>query len=167
MSIVLAIDPGPTQSGYAYLDTDSYRPLAHAKIPNSELLPMLRYRPRAEQPDIAVIEMVASYGMPVGKEVFTTVLWIGRFFEALDRARVPCELIERMAVKLHFCHSVNAGDATIRQALVDRFATGVGNHGKGTKGAPGWFYGFAQDVWSAYALAVLAADKTAQPDKIA
>jgi len=41
---------------------------------------------------------------------------------------------------------------------VDRFAPGESNHGKGTKAEPGWFYGFAKDVWQATALAVYAAD---------
>jgi hypothetical protein len=164
--IVLGIDPGPTMSGWAYLDTENLRPLSHGKTPNLELLNMLRYRRIHEQPDIAAIEMVASYGMPVGREVFTTVLWCGRFFEAIDRNMVPVELIERMRVKLHHCHSNRAGDATIRQALIDRFALGVRNHGKGTKGEPGWFYGFAADAWSAYALAVLVADKIAEADDV-
>lgn len=32
------------------------------------------------------------------------------------------------------------------------------NRGKGTKTAPGWFHGFAADVWQAYALGVYAID---------
>ena len=52
-----------------------------------------------------------------------------------------------------------AKDANIRQALVDRFAPGQPNHGKGTKDEPGWFHGFRADVWQAYALAVLVADR--------
>lgn len=157
MAIILAIDPGSTQSGWCYVDTEDLHPLAHGKTDNRDLLNSLRYTGR-QICDLAVIEMVASYGMPVGKEVFTTVLWIGRYFEAVDRLGIGVELVERMRVKLHHCHSVKAGDATIKQALIDRFAYGQANRGKGTKGAPGWFYGFHHDVWSAYALAILAAD---------
>jgi hypothetical protein len=52
------------------------------------------------------------------------------------------ELVYRRDVKLHHCHSAKAKDANITQALIDRFAPGVPNRGKGTKAEPGWFYGF-------------------------
>ena len=97
--------------------------------------------------------MVASYGMPVGREVFETCVWIGRFTEAL-KGRCQITYIYRKDEKLTICNSPRANDATIKQALVDRFAYGQPNHGKGTKKMPGWFYGFRQDVWAAYAVAV-------------
>lgn len=64
------------------------------------------------------------------------------------------EFILRQQEKLTICHSPKANDATIKQALIDRFAPGVSNYGKGTKKDPGWFYGFRADEWSAYAVAV-------------
>jgi hypothetical protein len=71
---------------------------------------------------------------------------------------MPCDLVYRADVKLHHCHSSKAKDSNITQALIDRFASGVPNHGKGSKAAPGWFYGFKADIWAAYALAVYTAD---------
>ena len=45
-------------------------------------------------------------------------------------------------------------DSKVNAYLAERFAPGVGNHGKGTKKDPGYFYGFAGDAWAAYALGV-------------
>jgi hypothetical protein len=102
------------------------------------------------------IEMIGHYGtgMPAGKEVFDTCVWIGRFMEHLLSKGVVSDLVMRRDVKLHICGTSKAKDSNIRQALVDRFAPGEPNYGKGTKKKPGWFYGFSEDMWQAYALAV-------------
>lgn len=156
MSTILAIDPGNIESGWAAIDSTSRRPLAFNKTPNDELLEQLVYTPV----DAVAIEMVASYGMPVGAEVFETCVWVGRFQQRLADARsgVPVELVKRQPVKLHHCQSSRAKDSNVIQALVDRFTPGASNFGKGTKAAPGWFHGFRKDVWQAYALAVYVAD---------
>lgn len=158
---ILAIDPGNTESGWCVIDADTREPLHFGKTPNEQL----RLKILAGAPDVeagmSVVEMVASYGMSVGADVFETCVWIGRFSEAIRGNWYPFSephLVYRRDVKLHHCHSAKANDSNIRQALVDRFAAGQPNHGKGTKAKPGWFYGFRADVWQAYALAVYAAD---------
>lgn len=161
MTTLLAIDPGNTESAYTLIDVDTCRPLKFGKIPNLDLRDRLwTAAPSAIEADRAVIEMVASYGMPVGREVFETCVWIGRFHTAIE-AHTGDEptLVYRQPIKLHHCGSARAKDSNITQALVDRFAPGQPNRGKGTKASPGWFYGFAADVWQAYALAVYAADQ--------
>lgn len=152
---ILAIDPGPELSAYALIDADNCHPLKVGKISNDQLRDDLLWG-RLES-DRVGIEMVASYGMPVGVEVFETVVWIGRYLELLQ-GTCPVQRVFRREVKLHLCESPRANDATITQALVDRFAPGAPNRGKGTKAAPGWFYGFAADMWQAYALAAYLAD---------
>lgn len=156
MNKIIAIDPGNSQSAYCVIDRDTLRPLEFDKIDNSDLLCKLAF---ANEQDWqwAVIEMVASYGMPVGREVFDTVFWIGRFYEELtiqleDEPRLLCRIEE----KRHICHSPRANDATIRRALIDRFATHDLKNGKGTKKKPDFFYGFKADVWAAYALGLTA-----------
>jgi hypothetical protein len=97
--------------------------------------------------------------MAVGAEVFETCVWIGRFHSHIEGwLLVDPVLVKRQPIKLHHCHDSRAKDTNIRQALVDRFAPGQPNHGKGTKAEPGWFHGFHSDVWAAYALAVYVAD---------
>ena len=98
--------------------------------------------------DKLVIEMIASYGMPVGKEVFETCVWIGRFVELARLQNIDVEYIYRKDEKMNICHSMKAKDSNIRQALIDRFGP------VGTKKNPGWFYGFKADIWSAYAIGV-------------
>ncbi|QLQ16122.1 MAG: hypothetical protein HZY73_11210 [Micropruina sp.] len=171
MTRLLAIDPGNELSAYVVIDAD-YRPVALGKVPNDELLDALGMLDLdvlgGAVPTAFAIEMVASYGMPVGREVFETCYWIGRFSEAIRaqdfRHPLP-ELVYRREVKLNICGSAKAKDGNIRQALVDRFAPGRPNHGKGTKAAPGWFYGFSADIWQAYALAVTHLDHLTRRDE--
>jgi hypothetical protein len=154
---VLAIDPGPFESAFVIVDDHNCKPVEFGKIPNQDLL----YKIDGWPSQVAAVEMVASYGMAVGAEVFETCVWIGRFYEAIQRKQMLGPLlVKRKPIKLHHCGSTAAKDSNITQALVDRFAPGQPNRGKGTKKQPGWFHGFRADVWQAYALAVYVADTT-------
>ena len=155
MSTVLAIDPGNQQTAYCLVEVATRAPLEFGKWDNQSMLGYLKAAAR----ETAAIEMVASYGMAVGADVFETCVWIGRFAQVLTDAGTEPQLVKRLPVKVHHCHSAKATDSNIRQALVDRFALGQPNHGKGTKAEPGWFHGFAADVWAAYALGVYQADR--------
>jgi hypothetical protein len=147
--IILAIDPGNTQS--AYLIYDEGRPTEWATVPNGALLAWLRDEPVA---DLLAIEMVASYGMPVGREVFETCVWIGRFVERWNR---EFRLVYRADVKLHLTHSRRSKDPNVRQALIDKFGPGK-ELAIGLKKSPGPLYGIAGDCWSALGVAVTAAE---------
>ena len=137
MSRLLAIDPGPIESAYCEIALYDRSPRTFGKVPNEELLGMLE----SEMYGLTVIEMIASYGMAVGADVFETCVWIGRYIQRLEDATLTPIRVKRHPVKLHHCHNARATDANIRQALVDRFAPGQPNHGKGSKAEPGWFYG--------------------------
>ena len=169
MTTVLAIDPGDTESAYVVINATTCEPLEFGKIANKDL----RDRIWTSHPtqkiagDLTAIEMIASYGMPVGAEVFETCVWIGRFHTAVEISTGDePTLVKRLPVKIHHCHSSKAKDSNVTQALVDRFTPGQPNFGNGTKATPGWFYGFAKDVWQAYALAVYAADTLVRPPEL-
>jgi hypothetical protein len=141
---ILAIDPGDKQSAYVLTDKN-LKPIEFDKIDNGHLLDLLNegtFDPKCQH---LAIEMIASYGMSVGKEVFDTCVWIGRFIEVADK---PYTLIYRKDVKMNLCNSMKAKDSNIRQALIDRFGE------VGTIKNKGFFYGFKADVWAAYAVAV-------------
>ena len=140
--MILAIDPGFDKT--AWLRFDGLTIHERGITPNAEMRPVLTAY-RYDQP---VIEMIASYGMPVGKEVFETCVWIGRFIEMLEEA----ERIFRRDVKLNLCGSTRAKDANVRQALLDRLGP------QGTKKNPGPTYGISKDLWAALGVAVTAWD---------
>jgi len=158
MHRILAIDPGNTESGYALINAETCKPLEVGKISNYALRDRITNGDFDKGVAQISIEMIKSYGMPVGATVFETCVWIGRFLELLQASDADPNLVYRGAVKLHHCHNSGAKDSNVVQALIDRFASGVRNRGKGTKDTPGWFFGFKADIWQAYALAVLTAD---------
>lgn len=151
MEKILAIDPGNVESGWCLIDAGTLRPLEFGKDVNEKVLLLCGALPF----DRAAVEMIASYGMSVGREVFDTCRWIGRFEQHIRQAtgRYP-DLVFRREEKLHICGDPRAKDTNIRRALVDRFATHDLKNGKGTKDAPDWFYGFRADCWAAYAVGI-------------
>ena len=152
---VFAIDPGNTQSAYCVVDVETPRPLDFGKIPNADLRKYIIDFNFDREQDRAVVEMVQSFGMAVGAEVFETVFWVGMFTECLNRRLLaPTDRVYRKEEKLHICHSAKAKDSNIRMALIDRFAKHDFKFGRGTKKNKDWFYGFAADIWSAYAVAL-------------
>lgn len=144
--MILAIDPGNEQSAYVLYDGD--RPRAFDKLANDRMLGIA-----AAHRCPIVVEMIASYGMPVGREVFETCVWIGRFVE---RHGGPHSLLYRRDVKLHLCGQARAKDANIRQALIDRY--GGKDKAIGRKATPGPLFGITADVWAALAVAVTWSD---------
>ena len=157
---LIAIDPGPTESGVAFME--QYLPVHTGKVNNESLIQNLALPDQILDVKV-VIEMVGHYGtgMPAGKTIFDTCVWIGRFYQFFIERGITPTLLKRGEVKLNLCNSARAKDQNVIQALADRFAPGKPNHGKGTKKSPGYFYGFKDDVWQAYALGVTYLDMEA------
>ena len=155
--IVIAIDPGTTES--AYVGWDGRKILFFNKCKNLDLLSMVRSYDRGGD---LIIEEINPYSM--GKAIRDTIFWSGRFYEAWVSKDIGycATLLPRNDVREHLCGSQSSKkikDRAIIQALVDRFAYGQKNFGKGTKKEPGFFYGFKKDVWQSFALAVTWWDK--------
>lgn len=153
--MILAIDPGNERSAAVVLN-DAGSPVEFWREPNDEVLrrvPAFQHLwPSDERGEIVghlAIEMIASYGMPVGREVFDTCVWIGRIIQAWN---APYTLVYRRDVKMFLCGNNTAKDGNIRQALIDRF--GGKDRAIGNKKSPGPLYGISNDVWAALAVGV-------------
>lgn len=163
--VILAIDPGNKESGYVlveYDENDITKVIGRGKLENERLYEVMynTYKSYMTDEISIAVEMVQSMGMPVGKEVFDTCVWIGRILEYSDRYFMKnYKFIYRADEKLTICGNMRAKDSNVRQAIIDRFAPGQPNKGKGTKKNPGFFYGFKADIWQAFAVAVTYFDK--------
>jgi hypothetical protein len=153
--IVLAVDPGTTESAYVFWDG---KRVIEAELADNWKVKSLIRRVSSEcSADYFAIEQIRCYGMAVGAETLDTVLWSGRFVEAWRDS--DCSdaaiLIPRLDVKVHLCKSARANDSNVRQALIDRFGP------QGTKKNPGPLFGVTSHKIAALAVAVCAHDRLA------
>jgi hypothetical protein len=155
---ILAIDPGTTESGWCLYNGRAV--IDSGVLKNADMLHAISVCSERGTVDRLAIEMIASYGMPVGREVFETVWWIGRFTQVWHDPSDVMRLY-RQEVKLHLCKSPRAKDPNVRQALIDLFPpTGGGKTPQiGTKAQPGPLFGVSSHVWAALGVAVTAQAK--------
>ena len=145
--IIAAIDPGTTRSAFCILDTSTLTLVDFGIEDNAVLKTDVENKWCSEWS--MAIEMVQSFGMPVGSEIFETCVWIGWFTAGMWQ---DWHRIYRSEEKHSLCHNAKANDASIHQRLVDMF--GGKERAVGYKKSPGPLYGVKKDIWSALAIAV-------------
>lgn len=143
---IYGVDPGPEVTGWVIWN--GKRVLDMGVTPNDDFLERLRNTAEGGIP--MYIEMIASYGMAVGKETFQTCVWIGRYVEVWSILGYPWQFCYRTDIRTHHCHSSKAGDSNVNTAIRDKYG------GKGTKKDPGPFFGVKSHIWSAVAIATYA-----------
>ena len=96
---ILGVDPGPEKTALVLWDSQEEKILQAAILPNPEALTLFRSLPLDCQ--AVAIETIGHYGsgMPAGKEVFNTCVFIGELKEACF-PHFTAHLVERRAVKL-------------------------------------------------------------------
>ncbi len=168
---ILAIDPGTHTSGMVllrypdHLDDDGYdsRGLLKAPPDNPEIEVSWKECANLEALHISgsprtghsllVIEGMTYQGRKgVGKEVFETCIWIGRFYQRFyDRplAHYKPKIITRREVLIHTCGTTRADDKAVRRALLERYDD-VEKRGP--------LKGMASHAWPALALGLTAYD---------
>lgn len=147
---ILAIDPGTTESGWVYFDKDTHKVLDKGINENNEVLELIE----TFDPDVLLLEMIASYGMPVGKTTMETIYWIGRFYQQGVDIPVKKRLYKKIDINPTICGSNKAKDKNIRAALLDMFPGDGGGRIPqiGLKSNQGPLYGVTNHMWAALAL---------------
>lgn len=151
--LIVAVDPGTTESAYVVYDTDKGEPVQSAKILNQDLIDKINFDSDFIASDHCVIEMLKSYGNAMGDSCLMTCVWVGRFIEAWHQEYT---LIPRATIKTNVCGHPRAKDSNVRQALIDLY--GGKDKAVGKKKTPGVLYGFKADMWAALAVAITYAD---------
>ena len=153
--MIVAIDPGTLKSGWCLYDNGKV--FECGVLDNDGILDLFPFF--TQKTRVLAVEMVASYGMAVGRETFETVLWTGRFIQRwIDSCSGRCMKVYRQDAKRCVCKTHKASDADIRAALVDRIGP------VGTKKHPGPLYGVKTHAWAALAVAVTAEDMIKRPE---
>ena len=157
---ILGVDPGPTCSGFVLLGPDGV--VESGVKPNAAMLEYLQ-AVRPSDGMSLVVEWFESYGMPVGREVFETCRWIGRFQQAWNTPEAVV-FVKRSEVKRGLSLGPRAGDSEVRRALLERFPhTGGGAEPAiGISRCKGPLYGVRTHAWPALAVAVVASGRAAE-----
>lgn len=142
--MILAIDPGPVQSGVVRFD--GTRVVFAGVLLNEDVLKIIA----DDNSDILAIERFAATGQPLADESLDTVRWEERFRLASGDPEAV-QMIPRRAVKKAVGAGHRSGDKEVNAALQRIIGP------KGTKAAPGPCYGVTSHAWAALGVAYAAA----------
>ena len=154
---ILAIDPGPAESGWVVME--DYKPIQGFKDENDVLSDWVGLW--AERLYAIVIERPICT-KHAGTSISETAMVAG-YMAGIANKSCPVYYITRPKVKGRIAY--RGSDSDVISYLVNRFAPGEPNMGKGTKKKPGYFYGFKGDIWQAYALGVVFLDMIKSENK--
>ena len=139
--MIFAIDPGTTKSAYVLFDPEKQCIVDMGIQENEPLVRALTFG--TKRMTHLAIERVASFGFCVGKEIFETCEWVGRFVQACY-TKCAVEPVYRKQVVVHHTGSAKGGDSAVRAAMIRRFGNATG---------------CKYDLWSALAIGSFVADK--------
>lgn len=155
-NVILGLDVGTTQTGYCFVDEDTFKPIQFGKIDNELIYSEIHRLAEIKCNRRIALEQFAFYGRAnaMGATTIEAITWNGKFIRECEHLKLPWEFVLRKEETMLIVGNAKSGDKEVRHALISRF--GKTKSGKGTKKNPDFFYGFAEDVWSAYSVALVA-----------
>ena len=145
--VIYSIDPGLKATAWTLMHNDC-RLIAFDMV---EKALQIKDRLKALPADVDVVIERPVCRRHSGSEVSETAIFTGMLASYADHCRVT--FLTRSKIR-GVLGATRGGDAKVIKRLVQRFAPGQANHGKGTKKDPGYFYGMKADIWQAYAAGV-------------
>jgi len=115
---IFAVDAGSEKSAYVVFNPSTQRIESMGIETNADLLRTLVAPLRIS---VFAFEKLTPYGFPVGKEVFETIEWNGRFRQAAERHNVTVFPVTRKQCVIHHTGRSTGGDKEIRASMIARF----------------------------------------------
>ena len=154
--IIFAVDPGSEKSGWVTFNTDTHEVSDFGTTENGKLEGFIDCGGYSDC-DIFAYEMIGHYGkgMPAGKSVFETCIWIGHFEKAWNNKCTTYRILNNQ-IRVALCGTVRAKEKNIHLAAKETFEPYGGGKDpyKGIKSQPGPLFGMTGHEFSALAVAL-------------
>lgn len=119
---ILALDTGSYESAFVLYNKETKQLADRHWLPNTELIERLKKYYSNNDIELVLIEMSASYGMPIGMEVLMNCFVIGMFAQLAKQYNIPVKLIFRKTVKLELCGALRkVNDSAVNITIRDMY----------------------------------------------
>lgn len=118
---VVGIDPGTYESAAVKIRFNNLSCEISDLIYADNTAVLEKLKDMTHDCDLVTIEMISSRGAPVGKSVFLTCLWIGRFMEHVANLQ-SIHFLSRPEVNYLMCGRRTVSDSIIRNKLINTYA---------------------------------------------
>lgn len=119
---ILALDTGSYESAFVLYNKETKQLADRHWLPNTELIERFKKYYSSGDIELVLIEMSASYGMPIGMEVLMNCFVIGMFAQLAKQYNIPVKLIFRKTVKLELCGALRkVNDSAVNITIRDMY----------------------------------------------
>lgn len=119
---IISLDTGDSESAFVIYNKETKQLADKHILPNVELVSRFKNFCKNNKVDLALIEMSASYGMPIGMPVLMNVFVIGFFSQFFKNLGIPVKLIFRKTVKMELCGALNkVNDSAVNLTIQDMY----------------------------------------------
>lgn len=128
---IVAIDTGSDKSAFVMYNKETKQLADRHWLPNIELIERLKKYYNSGEVELVLIEMSASYGMPIGIQVLINCLIIGMFAQLAKQYNLPVKLIFRKTIKLELCGALRkVNDSAVNITIRDMYWGDPGSKSK-------------------------------------
>lgn len=140
----IGIDTGEKKTAFAVYSPKKQKIIDKDIVNNDLVFEAIK---KHKENSLVGIELIECFGFVVGRSVFETAVWTGRFLQFFVSENINYIRVYRRDYKLHFCNSLKARDSNVKANLETIF-----------RNKKNFFDGVKKDIWQALAIALYVYD---------